>query len=94
MAHVVGSSAGVGLLGGEKVSGSGVGQEMEAFDALGGAKDVEVLIVDDSYFVVVAEVGIAAGLGKEVEAEGGVLPREGEHGEEGGAEVYLHGKAV
>ena len=82
-----------GLLG-EDVGGGGIGEEVEAFDAFGSAVDVEVGGGDDPYLVVVAEIGIAAGLGKEVEAESGVVPLYGEHGKEGGAEVNLHGKAV
>ena len=51
--------AAVGLAGGEQVGGRGVGEEVKTFEAFGYAVDVEVVGVDDAYFVVVAEVGIA-----------------------------------
>ena len=92
--HAVSAVAVVGLAGGQKVGGRGVGEAVKAFYAFGYAVDIKVVGVDDAYFVVVAEVGIAARLGEEVETEGGVVPLDREHAQQGRSEVCLHGEAV
>ena len=67
---------------------------MEAFNAFGGTIDVEVLVVDNADFVIVAEIGVVTLLREQIKAECRVFLLYREHGHKCGTKVYLHCKPV
>ena len=58
----------------ENVGCKRVGVKMETFNAFGGTIDVEVLVVDNADFVIVAKIGVGTLLGEQIKAECRVFP--------------------